>query len=277
VCKWGYAPPSQSHFSFSVGANSRDALALSVIVCHSGNAIIVQPIPMGTHTPIPILSPKLQIPPCRPQLVSRERLLEVLSGGIYRKLTLISAPAGYGKTTLLGEWAAQSEWRLAWITLAKEDNDTDRFLTYLVTAVQTTEANFSSLDGFFGTRFSPQPMPLDALLAILVNELSSVGERLVIVLDDYHFIDHQEIHRFLNDLLDNLPTNIQSPGLCNAAVEILDRDEKSHRLHQSRQILEFLDASNLFVVPLDSQRQWYRFHPLFADFLRDRLMDQHES
>lgn len=356
---------------------------------------------MDTHTPVPILSPKLQIPPCRPQLVSRERLLEVLNSGIYRKLTLISAPAGYGKTTLLGEWAAQSEWRLAWITLAKEDNDTDRFLTYLITAVQTADANSSSLDSILGARFSLQPMPLDALLAILVNQLSSIGERLVIVLDDYHDIDRQEIHQFLNGLLDNLPTNIHivissrsvpplrlarlrakdqlneiterdlrftlaetsaffedvvgfrltpdqiaeldtrtegwitglqlvglslkdrehstelietldgthryildylveevfsdlppflqafllrvsilerlSPGLCDAVVGILDRDEEPDRPHQSREILEFLDASNLFVVPLDSQRQWYRFHPLFADFLRDRLIDQHPA
>ncbi|MFN2196525.1 MAG: hypothetical protein ACK2UW_10430, partial [Anaerolineales bacterium] len=83
---------------------------------------------MEPQPTIPILSPKLQVPPSRMLLVSRERLLQRLNEGLHRKLTLISAPAGYGKTTLLSEWAAQSAWRLAWITLAAGDNDTERFL-----------------------------------------------------------------------------------------------------------------------------------------------------
>ena len=163
---------------------------------------------METQSPIPILSLKLQIPPSRLLLVSRERLLEMLNEGVHRKLTLISAPAGYGKSTLLSEWAAGYKWRLGWITLAAADNDTERFLAYLISAIQIAEAGMSNLEGILGSRFSLQPVPLDAILAILVNQLSSVAERLVIVLDDYHNIENQEIHGFLNALLDNLPPNI---------------------------------------------------------------------
>ncbi len=152
---------------------------------------------LDTRTPIPILSPKLQIPPSRLLLVSRGRLLEALNGGLHCKLTLISAPAGYGKTTLLSEWAAGCKWRLAWVTLAAEDNDPERFLAYLISALQTADESLSSLAGILGARFSLQPMPPDAMLAILVNQLSSTTERLVVVLDDYHLIENQEIHGLL--------------------------------------------------------------------------------
>jgi len=316
----------------------------------------------------------------------------MLNGGMHRKLTLISAPAGYGKTTLLSEWAAGSQWRLGWITLSAADNDTERFLAYLISAMQTAGAGLSKLESLLGPSFSLQPISLDAILAILVNQLSSSAERLVIVLDDYHLIENHEIHEFLNALLDNLPANIHwvistradpplrlarlrakdqlneiterdlrftlqeaetffeavmglrltgdqiaalaartegwitglqlaglslkdrehpselietlagthryildylveevytdlplplqtfllrvsilerlSPGLCDAVVGA------SNEAFQSKKILEYMDTSNLFVVSLDNQRQWYRFHPLFADFLRDRMEAQ---
>ena len=163
---------------------------------------------MNTQNSIPILSPKLQIPPSRLQLVSRDRLQDVINLGLHRKLTLISAPAGYGKTTLLSEWAAQSEWQIAWVTLAEGDNDSERFLAYLISAMQTTVASLSILDNILGARFSLQPMSMDAVLAVLVNQLSSIAERLVIVLDDYHHIENPEIHGFINDLLENLSLNI---------------------------------------------------------------------
>ena len=127
---------------------------------------------MEPQTPIPIISPKLHIPPSRLLLVSRDRLLEELNEGLHRKLTLISAPAGYGKTTLLSEWAAGCQWRLGWITLAAADNDTERFLAYLISAMQTADAGLSKLEGILGAHFSLQPMPLDAILAILLNQLS---------------------------------------------------------------------------------------------------------
>jgi LuxR family maltose regulon positive regulatory protein len=352
---------------------------------------------MDTGTPLPILIPKVQIPPSRLQLVSRRRLLQVLDQGLHRKLTLISAPAGYGKSTLLSEWAAVLEWPLGWVTLEAGDNDIERFLTYLMSALQTAGTSSAGLEGL--TRgFSPQPLPPEAMLAILVNQLPPTFERLVLVLDDYHYIDNPDIHNFISALLEHLPLNIHliiatranpplrlarlrardqlneitegdlrftleeagaffedvmglrltheqiaeleartegwatglqlaglslkdrnpaeligtltgthryildyllqevfsdlpamlqtfllrasilerlSPELCDAVVGELDGGEEPDLPRRSREILAFMDVSNLFIVPLDSRRQWYRFHPLFADFLRDRLETRH--
>jgi LuxR family maltose regulon positive regulatory protein len=163
---------------------------------------------MDTRSPLPILFPKVQIPPSRLQLVSRQRLLKVLDAGLTRKLTLISAPAGYGKSTLLSEWAAGCERPPGWVTLEAGDNDIERFLAYLLSAVQTAGAGSASLENFVGARFPLQPLPLDVMLAVLVNQLPLAVERLVIVLDDYHHIENQEIHSFISALLDHLPPNI---------------------------------------------------------------------
>ena len=84
----------------------------------------------------PILATKLYIPPLRPKIVLRLRLIEQLNEGLYRKLTLISAPAGFGKTTLASEWVAACERPSAWLSLDKGDNDLTRFLTYFVAALQ---------------------------------------------------------------------------------------------------------------------------------------------
>src|SRR5215472_14660036 len=85
----------------------------------------------------PILATKLYIPPPRPNVVLRPRLSERLNEGLHRKLTLISAPAGFGKTTLLSEWLAACQRSAAWLSLDETDNDPTRFLVYLVAAVQT--------------------------------------------------------------------------------------------------------------------------------------------
>ena len=83
-----------------------------------------------------LLTTKLYIPPLRPEMVSRPRLIERLNAGLHRKLTLVSAPAGFGKTTLLSEWAASCEWPVAWVSLEEGDNDLTRFLTYFVAALR---------------------------------------------------------------------------------------------------------------------------------------------
>ena len=89
----------------------------------------------------PLLTTKLYIPPARPELVPRPRLIERLNEGLHRKLTLVSAPAGFGKTTLLSEWVAGCERPVAWLSLAEGDNDLARFLAYFVAALQTIEGN----------------------------------------------------------------------------------------------------------------------------------------
>src|SRR6266508_5514188 len=106
-----------------------------------------------------LLATKLYIPPPRPKVVLRPRLIERLDEGLYRKLTLISAPAGFGKTTLVSEGIADCERPAAWLSLDEGDNDPTRFLAYLVAALQTVAANIGA--GVLGMLQSPQPPPIE--------------------------------------------------------------------------------------------------------------------
>ncbi len=90
----------------------------------------------------PILTTKLYIPPPRPQVVLRTRLIERLNEGLHHKLTVISAPAGFGKTTLVSEWIACCNRPTAWFSLDKEDNDTVRFMNYLIASLQTLDPEY---------------------------------------------------------------------------------------------------------------------------------------
>src|SRR5215218_6588745 len=135
----------------------------------------------------PILATKLFVPPPRPKVVLRPRLIERLTEGLDRKLTLVSAPAGFGKTTLLGEWVAGCERPAAWLSLDESDNDPTRFLAYLVAALQTIAPNIA--EGVLGVLGSPQPPPTESILTALLNEIDTVPDDFVLVLDDYHVID----------------------------------------------------------------------------------------
>ena len=135
----------------------------------------------------PILATKLYVPPPRPKAVLRPRLIERLNEGLHRKLTLISAPAGFGKTTLVSEWVAGCERPAAWLSLDEGDSDPTRFLTYLVAALQTIAPNIG--EGVLGVLQSPQPPPTEAILTALLNEIATVPDDFVLVLDDYHVID----------------------------------------------------------------------------------------
>src|SRR6266850_1867626 len=110
----------------------------------------------------PILASKLYIPAPRPKVVLRPRLIERLNEGLHRKLTLISAPAGFGKTTLVSEWVAGCQRPVAWLSLDEGDNDPARFLVYLVASLQTIAANMGS--GVLGMLQSPQPPPAESIL-----------------------------------------------------------------------------------------------------------------
>src|SRR5260370_24449031 len=119
----------------------------------------------------PILATKLYIPPPRPHVVSHPRLIERLNEGLHRKLILISAPAGFGKTTLVSEWLAGCERPAAWLSLDAGDNDPTRFLTYLVAALQTIAATIGA--GAVAVLHSPQPPPPEALLTALLNDITT--------------------------------------------------------------------------------------------------------
>jgi LuxR family transcriptional regulator, maltose regulon positive regulatory protein len=335
--------------------------------------------------PTPLLATKLYIPAPRPKVVLRPRLIERLNEGLHRKLTLISAPAGFGKTTLVSEWVAGCARPVAWLSLDEGDNDPTRFLTYLVAAMQTIAANIGK--GVLGVLQSPQPPPTESILTALLNEVATVADNFVLVLDDYHVIDSKPIDNALTFLLEHLPPQMRlaiatredpdlplarlragnqltelrvtdlrfTPseaaeflnqvmdlslsaediaaletrtegwiaGLQLAAIsmqgqkditsfiksftgshnfvmdylveEVLQQQSESVQTFLLRtsildrlsgplcdavllnlsasgqETLEYLEQANLFIVPLDNERRWYRYHHLFADLLRQRL------
>ncbi|MCP4541051.1 MAG: hypothetical protein GY832_28275 [Chloroflexi bacterium] len=163
----------------------------------------------------PLLATKLYIPFPRSGLVSRPRLIDQLNAGLDRKLTLISAPAGFGKTTLLSEWIHRrggvtpplpAPPPVAWVSLDKGDNDPTRFLTYCVAALQTAQAG---LGGPALTMLqSPQPPPIEVVLTALINEIAALAGKIILVLDDYHVISNQAIHEGVAFLLDHQPPQL---------------------------------------------------------------------
>src|SRR5918997_5604890 len=130
----------------------------------------------------PILATKLYVPAPKLRVVPRPRLTERLNEGLHRKLTLVSAPAGFGKTTLLGEWLAGCGQSVAWVSLDEGDSDPARFLQYLVAALQTIAPALGT--GLVDVLQSPQPPPAEAILTALLNEITTVPDPFVLVLDD---------------------------------------------------------------------------------------------
>ncbi len=332
------------------------------------------------HTPL--LTTKLHMPRPRTKIVYRPQLDERLQEGLSGSLTLISAPAGFGKTTLLAHWLAQSDTPVAWLSLEPEDNALVRFLTYLIAALQTLDQEIGETS--LALLQSSSSATVESILALLINDLANVPS-FALVLDDYHVIEDAAIHRALNFLLEHLPLQIRliiaaradpplplarlrargqltelraadlrfatnevetflhvvmqldlSPnevavlqdrtegwiaGLQLAALSLRGRTDVSafltaftgsHRfvldylseevffrqtvtvqsflLHtcildrlngslantvtamaNGQVMLEALEHANLFVVSLDDERGWYRYHHLFSEVLRGRL------
>ncbi len=332
-----------------------------------------------------LLLTKLYIPPPRPKVVLRPRLIERLNEGMHRKLTLISAAAGFGKTTLVSEWIAGCGRPVAWLSLDDGDNDPARFLAYFISALQTIEPNIGA--GMLGALQNPQLPPIEYLLTTLLNEITAIPHNFILVLDDYHVIDSKPVDQALTFLLKHLPpqmhliiTTREDPRLplarlrargqltelraadlrftpseaaeflntvmgLNLSAEVITALETrtegwiaglqlaalsmqghqdtasfiksftgSHHFvldylieevlqHQSESVqtfllrtsildrmcaslcdailfdpsasgqatLEYLEHANLFIVPLDNERRWYRYHHLFGDLLRQRL------
>jgi ATP/maltotriose-dependent transcriptional regulator MalT len=162
------------------------------------------------------LTTKFYIPPTRPELVPRPRLIKRLNKGLRRKLTLISAPAGFGKTTLVSEWIealqsppteeSHSVYRIAWLSLDESDNDPTSFLAYSIAAMRTIQANFAR--GVLSALQSPQPPPIEATLTALINEIAAIHDPVILVFDDYHVIDSSPVDDALVFLLEYLPPQI---------------------------------------------------------------------
>jgi LuxR family transcriptional regulator, maltose regulon positive regulatory protein len=171
----------------------------------------------------PVLTTKLFIPPAPAAVVSRARLLERLSAGLHRRLTLICAPAGFGKTTLASEWLAecaaqQSDVRTAWLSLDEGESEPARFLDYLIAALETAAPGVGR--GARPLLASPQPPPAEAVVTALLNEIATLPHRLVLVLDDYHVVEEPAIDEALAFMLEHLPPRMhvvmltrEDPGL----------------------------------------------------------------
>ena len=336
----------------------------------------------------PLLLTKIFIPPPRPKSVSRPHLIQKINESLLCKLTLISAPAGFGKTTLVSDWVAGCGQPVAWLSLDKGDNDPARFLIYLIVALQTINTEIGT--GLLVALRSPQPPPPDMILTTLLNEITTFPNNFNLVLDDYHMIESKVVDSALTFLIEHLPPQMhliiatrEDPHLPLArlrargqSIELRAADlrftpaEAAEFLNQviglnlteenitalesrtegwiaglqlaslamqtlqgrqdtssfiesftgshhfvldylieevlqqqseivltfllstsilermcgslcetvlgnpsvnGQEILEYLEHANLFIVPLDNERRWYRYHHLFAELLRQRL------
>ena len=148
------------------------------------------------------LTTKLYLPPPRHTLVDRPVLLEQLHDGLRGKLTLVSAPAGFGKTSLVAAWRKQCETPLAWVSLDEEDNEPLRFLDYLIGALQMVDPDLG--DDSSGLLRQSSAPPLKAVLTSLLNEINAYDKEFVLAFDDYHVITEQAIHEALSFLVERL-------------------------------------------------------------------------
>lgn len=153
-----------------------------------------------------LLSTKLYIPRPRSNLVSRPRLTDRLNAGLDKNLTLIAAPAGFGKTTLLSEWIPQSPRCVTWLSLDDSDNDPARFWLYFIAALQMLNHEIGM--GAQSLLQSPQPAGIETVLTILINEIAAFPDSFAHVFDDYHLIENPEIDDALAFLIDHQPPNM---------------------------------------------------------------------
>ena len=152
-----------------------------------------------------LLLTKLFVPPARPNLVNRSHLVQRLNEGLHpnRKLTLVSAPAGYGKTTLVTEWLRGIQVKTAWLSLEVSDNDPVRFLTYLIAALQQIDSRIG--ESSQALLEFPQPQPSEIVLTTLCNEIADAQLSFILILDDYHLISALPIHQQINFLVEHGP------------------------------------------------------------------------
>ncbi len=188
-----------------------------------------------------LLRTKLFVVRPQPNLVRRDRAAALMESLTRRKLTLISAPPGFGKTTLVSAWIARSGFSAAWVSLDDTDNDPATFLAYLVEAIRTLHPNVGEF-ARAAARTSPMP-PLETSLAALINDILSVDGEFVLVLDDYHVIDNPAIHEGLLYLIEHAPPQIH----CIVTTRV-DPPMPLARLRVRGQLLEIRAADLRFSV-----------------------------
>jgi LuxR family maltose regulon positive regulatory protein len=197
----------------------------------------------------PLLQTKLYIPTTRADpamrhnssLVPRPRLLERLNEGLPGKFTLISAPAGFGKTTLVSDWLAHLKLPAAWLSLDEDDNELGRFLQYLIAALQAIQPNVGT-EVLALLQSSPLPSS-HTLLTLLLNDLTAIAENSLLVLDDYHTIENQTIDQALTFFLDHLP-----PAIHLVMTSRVDPNLPLARLRAKGQLNELRSAELRFTL-----------------------------
>lgn len=182
-----------------------------------------------------LLVTKFTVPPIRSELLARERLLDVLNQSCSHPLTLLSASAGFGKTTLLSAWASQRSSQVAWISLDPQDNDPTRFWTYVIAALRKVDLSVGApAEALLN---ASQPTLFTGALTSLVNELADLSHDIFLILDDYHLIREQALHNSLLFVLEHLPRNLH--------VLLSSRADPAlplARLRARRQVIEIREA-----------------------------------
>jgi LuxR family maltose regulon positive regulatory protein len=194
----------------------------------------------GTNQPIqerrePLLKTKLFIPPVRSKRVARSGLIIRLNGSLDKTLILVSAPAGFGKTTLLAEWVAQAGLPVAWLSLDAGDNDPNRFLGYVIAALNIALAGGERAICATAQSMlqSVQPLPIQTILVAFINDLTSISTPFALVLDDYQFITGPAVHEALTFILEHLPPHVHL-----VIASRVDPSIPLHRLRAAQRLLE---------------------------------------
>ncbi len=199
--------------------------------------------------PVLLLRTKLHRPRIPPQLVRRPRLESRLDRGLDRGLVLVSAPAGFGKTTLVSQWLEVCGCSAAWLSLREEDSDLPTFLLYLIAAIRTLYPD--ACPETWALLRAPQLPPMAYLATMLVNELDEVPQAFVLVLDDYHRVQSQPVHQFVETLVDSV-----SRTLCLVLITRVDPSLPLPTLRAGQKMLE-LRSGDLQLTP-DEVRDFFR-------------------
>jgi len=185
-----------------------------------------------------LLDTKLYIPSLRPEFITRTRLLNLIEAGLQGKLTLISAQAGFGKSTLVAMWARESKALLGWVSLDAQDNDPVLFLTYIFTAINSVAQVGDSVLAEIQSSQRPSD---EAILKVWINELANHSEVLTLVLDDYHVIENPTIHQLVEFFLEHSPPNFRLIMITRS-----DPNLQMARIRASGQLTEIREADMRF-------------------------------